>query len=272
MTAYQYANQHIDHRTINHIAFNMIHCPSGEFWMGSQEKGPEYDFERPKHKVKISRDFWIGETLVTQALWQSVHQGWNPSCFQHHRQLAVDQITWHDSVAFCNQLSEWEGFQPYYVLSNLKKDGKHIRSADVTYHQEANGYRLPTEAEWEYSAKATKDYTYAGSNCIDEVAWYEGNSNGQTQIVKQKKPNDWGLYDMSGNCWEWCHDTWDEDVYKKRTEVINKDPIQWHQARHVLRGGSFINFPFFCRVTNRIGIDRFALLHVVGMRLCRNVD
>ena len=171
----------------------------------------------------------MGQTQVTQALWEAV-MGNNPSEFKGS-QLPVENVNWFDCVRFLNALSEAERLTPVYSVGSGDEP-------TVNMSWEANGYRLPTEAEWEYSAKAGTELTYSGSNSIDEVAWYEDNSDDETHPVAQKKPNSWGLYDMSGNVYEWCNDEWDSDRYKGRTGTT-KDPRPFGSAPapRVDRGG-----------------------------------
>ena len=191
----------------------------------------------------------MGQTQVTQALWEAV-MGNNPSHFKGS-QLPVEMVTWFDCVRFLNALSEAERLTPVYSVGWGDKP-------TVETVWEANGYRLPTEAEWEYSAKAGTELTYSGSNSIDEVAWYEDNSDDETHPVAQKKPNSWGLYDMSGNVWEWCNDEWNSDRYKGRTGTT-KDPRPFGSAPapRVYRGGYWGLGPVFCRVAcrRRLGPD-----------------
>ena len=144
------------------------------------------------------KDFYMAETEVTQALYKSV-MGENPSMFDGDDSRPVEQVSWYDAVKFCNRLSEKEGLEKCYSGSrdSIKCDFSR------------NGYRLPTESEWEYAAKGgdkSKGFKYSGSDDIVEVAWYRGNSGEQTHPVKSKKPNELGLYDMFGNVWEWCWD------------------------------------------------------------------
>ncbi|MNO24369.1 Serine/threonine-protein kinase pkn1 [compost metagenome] len=172
-------------------------------------------------------DFYIGKTEVTQKEWVEV-MGSNPSVFKGD-DLPVEMVSWYDAIEYCNQRSSKEGLNPYYNIDKLKMDPDNKSEYDnikwtVTINAGANGYRLPTEAEWEYAAgggQGSKSYTYSGSNNADEVAWYwrnagdqylsgdwnwpiiENNHN-QTKSAGDKQPNELGLYDMSGNVREWC--------------------------------------------------------------------
>lgn len=138
---------------------------------------------------------------VTQDLYFSVTNQ-NPSTFKGDK-LPVETVSWIDAVSFCNTLSESFGKDKCYEID--------LASERVTLDSEANGFRLPTEAEWQYSCQAGNKAIRYGE--LGEIAWFKENSNNQTQEVGQKNPNDWGLYDMLGNVWEWCTDIYDESVY-----------------------------------------------------------
>jgi formylglycine-generating enzyme required for sulfatase activity len=153
--------------------------------------------ERPVHQVRV-QSFYMGIYAVTQEEWVKV-TGSNPSKFRGP-DLPVETVNWYDAVEYCNQRSKQEGLTPAYQGS----------SVNITCNFRVNGYRLPTEAEWEYAAKggnqAGSIYEYSGSNNVDEVGWYIENSGGSTHAVGRKQPNRLGLYDMSGNVREWCWD------------------------------------------------------------------
>ncbi len=192
----------------NGLGIVMQKIKGGTFTMGSPDTEAGSD-EKPTHRVTLD-DFYMGKYEVTQAQWQSV-MGNNPSNFKGSN-LPVENVSWDDIQVFLKKLKQ--------------KTGKE--------------YRLPTEAQWEYAARGgnkSKGYTYAGSNNLNEVAWYDDNSGSKTHAVGQKKPNELGIYDMSGNVWEWCRDWYADDYYSKSP---SSNPENTTTATYrVLRGGSW---------------------------------
>ncbi|RKX97916.1 MAG: hypothetical protein DRZ90_04675 [Spirochaetes bacterium] len=175
---------------------NMIFVPGGTFQMGSNSGDND---EKPIHSVTLS-DFWMGKYEVTQGEWESVMDS-NPSASSKGigNNYPVNQVSWEDAVEYCNALSRREGLTPCYSGS-----GNSIRC-----NFNAEGYRLPTEAEWEYAARGgqqSRGYTYSGSNNLSSVGWHSENSGSKNHPVGGKQSNELGLYDMNGNVWEWCWD------------------------------------------------------------------
>ncbi|SFW74064.1 Formylglycine-generating enzyme, required for sulfatase activity, contains SUMF1/FGE domain [Sinomicrobium oceani] len=158
--------------------------------------------DRTKETWSVAIDaFKLGKYPVTQDIYQAV-TGENPSAFAG-RQLPVETVSWIDAANFCNALSESLGKDKCYTIN--------LETENVTFNSTANGFRLPTEAEWQYACQAgTKEIRYG---VLSEIAWYKENSAHSTREVGQKEPNEWGLYDMLGNVWEWCSDIYDKSVY-----------------------------------------------------------
>lgn len=161
------------------------------------------------------KEFSILATEVTQELYESV-MGENPSNFKEEKNLPVEYVSWYDAVVFCNKLSVIDGLVPVYSVLNktdVSKWGYVPNKGNqmykyVTQDENANGYRLPAVEEWQYAAKGGQEFKYSGSYNSDEVGWYYDNSENKTHPVAQKKPNGYGLYDMSGNVGEWCWDSY----------------------------------------------------------------
>jgi len=236
--------------------------------------------EKPKHNVKLD-DFYIGKTEVTQAQYESV-TGSNPSYYKGS-DLPVEQLNWYKAVEFCNKLSEREGLDNCYTIDLKEEDPNNLTEyRDLRYsvicNFEANGYRLPTEAEWEYAArggKLSKGYKYSGSNgsfgsSLKDYAWYKSNSNGKTQPVGIKKPNELGIYDMSGNVWEMCWDWYAEDYYKNSPE---NNPAGARSGEfRVMRGGSFFGGEEFCPVSYRHTVNPILSGGSNGFRVVRRAE
>jgi formylglycine-generating enzyme required for sulfatase activity len=213
-----------------------VFVESGSFTMGSSDGDSD---ERPTHNVYGS-SFRMCKHEVTQADYEAV-MGTNPSTFKGENR-PVEFVSWYDAIEFCNKLSERQGLKPCY-----KKNGSSY-ICDWT----SNGYRLPTEAEWEYAARGgnkTKGYKCSGSDNANIVAWYYGNSGSTTHDVMTKQANELGLYDMSGNVWEWCWD-WYSNSYYNNSPSDNPHGASLGSYR-VFRGGSWDDDASFCRVANR---------------------
>lgn len=215
----------------------LIEVEGGSFQMGGYFG--DYD-ELPQHLVQIN-SFFMSKYEITQAQYIEV-MGINPSerTSGLGQNLPVYNVSWYDAIEFCNRLSEAEGRQKAYDI-----DG------DIVYLIfDSNGYRLPTEAEWEFGASGglnSNNYIYSGSNNIDEVAWYSRNSNGMCKEVGLLKPNELGLYDMSGNVYEWCWD-WISD-YSSGNNANPSGPENGNYR--VGRGGSWYSTDYYCRVEDR---------------------
>ncbi len=212
----------------------MVAIPGGEFTMGN-EHGE--DDEKPAHKVQIS-PFYMDKYEVTQDRYQSL-MGRNPSKFKGEDR-PVEQLSWFAAVRYCNMRSLREGLDPCYELEPLK------------CNYDANGYRLPTEAEWEYACRAgtQKPYSFGNNPAqLGKYAWYSGNANKRPHPVGQKVPNSWGLFDMHGNVWEWCNQYYIEDGYSSHPEKDPRGPDAGDEC--VLRGGGWNSTDEYCRSSTR---------------------
>ncbi|MBR6193269.1 MAG: SUMF1/EgtB/PvdO family nonheme iron enzyme [Treponema sp.] len=214
---------------------DFVFVEGGTFTMGSYDGESD---EKPVHSVTVS-SIYMCDHEVTQEEYAKI-MGGNPSYFKGNNR-PVEQVTWYAAVEYCNRRSLAEGLTPCY------RGGGGNYTCDFS----ANGYRLPTEAEWEYAAgggnKSFLKTIYAGSNDISSVAWYDGNSGSQTHDVKTKSPNELGLYDMSGNVWEWCWDWYGSYSSGSQTNPNGASSGSYR----VLRGGSWNNIASNCRVAFR---------------------
>ena len=229
-----------------------IRIGGGTFMMG----GNNSDSEKPVHSVTV-KSFSMSKYQVTQKEWMDI-MGSNPSHFKGDN-LPVEQVSWHDAIEYCNKRSLKENLKPAYRGSGN----------NITCDWNANGYRLPTEAEWEYAAKGgNKDHLtveYSGSNNADAVAWYDKNSGGRTHSVGEKSPNNLGLYDMSGNVWEWC---W--DWYGSYSSNAQTDPVGASSGSgRGLRGGSWNNSAVNVRSAYRNAYTPSGRNGNIGVRLVR---
>ena len=230
----------------NGITMEFIPIPAGEFDMGSPltERDRDND-EGPVHRVKISRPFYMSKYEVTQEQYYAVAKS-KPSRFKQEGR-PVDSVSWDQANIFCRKLSEIKG----------------------------GSYRLPTEAEWEYSCRAgSQDRFYFGDDPtysqIEQFAYCSENSDSATHPVGEKKPNPFGLYDMHGNVWEWCGDWYAADYYQHSIAVDPHGP-QKGKSR-VLRGGGWFRSARYCRSANRSGLEPYYIRNHVGFRVVLEIE
>lgn len=217
------------------VSFKMIGVQGGSFRMGSTDSDADSD-ERPTHMVTLN-SYYIGETEVTQELWEAV-MNYNPSEFQYSSQLPVEFVSWDDCRDFIRELNSITGKE----------------------------FRFPSEAEWEYAARGghqPSSTKFSGSNSIAAVGWYNSNSEETTHPVKMKKPNSLGIYDMSGNLWEWCQDWY--GPYSSNNANNPSGPFSG--SNKVLKGGAWNGGPKNCRLTNRDGRTTDYASNRLGLRL-----
>lgn len=228
--------------TINGVSFDMMPVEAGTFTMGATvEQGTDAtDREKPAHQVTLTKDFHIGATEVTQALWQAV-MGTNPSYFTGDLNRPVEQMSWNDCQTFITKLNQMTG----------------------------KTFRMPTEAEWEFAARGgnlSEGYKYAGSDNVDEVAWYQNNSGNTTHPVGTKMANELGLYDMSGNVMEWCQDFYGDFTSEAQTDPTG--PASHSNNEHVYHSGCFDYPAHGCRVSFRYrSSPTYAGSNRLGLRL-----
>jgi len=213
----------------------MVKIPAGSFIMGSDDGD---SFEVPAHKVTLD-GFYMDKTPVTQAEYYDL-MGVNPSFFQGDMQRPVEMVTWFDAVLFCNARSLRDGLEPvYYYDSIVGIPGDGVTDLPgLIINLKKNGYRLPTEAQWEYACRAgSQSRFFWGDVFTDDYVWWDGNSNGTTHPVGLRKPNAWGLFDMNGNVWEWINDWFQYDYYALGPKTNPTGPETGEDR--VTRGGSF---------------------------------
>jgi sulfatase modifying factor 1 len=230
-----------------------VKIPAGSFVMKQTYTGTPAP-------VKLTRSFWLKATEVTEAEWEEL-MGEDPSycdlgCGKNN---PVQKVSWLSAAEYLNRLSSREGLEQCYEIFD--------RRVNWTKGLDCKGYRLPTEAEWEYAARGGTTGAHYGK--LNDIAWYEGNSRGKTHVVATKRPNAFGLYDMLGNVQEW---TWDE--YKVEltggTDPIGAATIDWYRTQRVVRGCSYDSYNTFCVVTSRE--YRFSPAHISrsGLRPARS--
>ena len=243
----------------------------GTFQMGTYflDRGGE---ERPRHEVQLS-PFLMSKTEIDQKIWTEV-MGYNHSEIKGSN-LPVTNVSFYEAVEFCNALSVRNGLTPCYKIDKKLTDLNNLCVLDTLHYTiicnwKANGYRLPTEAEWEYVSRCGDNYNknqFSGSNKASDVSWYSGNSEDRLQEVATKEPNEWGFYDLSGNVLEWCWDYFDN--YTKQKQVDPNGPEQGFY--HIARGGSFYRPADAGSCTARFGFVPQHKSNELGFRIVRNV-
>ena len=248
---------------LREVGYQMVEITPlpGGFWMGSPEAEEGRDQDERLHFVRLTRQYAMGDAPVTQKLYQRV-MGANPSHFKGDS-LPVEQVSWDMAVEFCNCLSALEGLRRCYAPNVAG-----ILQCDFS----ANGYRLPTEAEWEYAARANHGYRYAGGNNMEEVGWYNENSDDKAHIVKQKKKNGFGLYDMSGNIWEWCWDFYGEYPASTVAQPALNPSGAAAGVYRVNRGGGWLSDPEYARVSMRGRLAPGYIYFGSGFRIVRSLS
>lgn len=260
---------------------DMVFVQGGTFVMGcTAEQQPDcYSLENPAHEVTLT-DFYMGKYEVTQGQWEALF-GANPSNFSScGTNCPVENVSWFDAAVFCNRLSEQAGYNPCYYADAgyMQVYGKNgsiwslPNTGTVFWKLDANGYRLPTEAEWEYAARGgslSKGYKYSGNNNIGDVAWYNSNSSNTTHAVGTKTANELGLFDLSGNVWEWCYD-WHSSSYYAISPACAPLGPEGGSLYKVDRGGSWLNVAVYTRTAARLDFSPPpSRAYDLGFRLCR---
>lgn len=261
-------NETLKGRVAGHTDFRpaLVRIPAGSFTMGSPASEVGRYERESQVPVELTRDFLMAETPITQGQYAAV-LGTNPSWFGELAEAAdcpVETVNWFGALHFCNALSEKEGLTPYYEVDTHR----------LAYIEGADGYRLPTEAQWEYAARAGAKTRFHQGESVElhlaSEAWFRTNSDGRTHKVGQLKPNAYGLYDMLGNVYEWCGDKLFGDHDTTEITLVRKDPTgaAWGKAR-VVRGGSYLNDPLAVRFAYRTGREPGEKDSTTGFRVVR---
>ncbi len=217
----------------------MVYLPGGEFIMGNDRGNPD---EAPAHKVRLS-PFLMDKFEVTHEQFAKAQLP-NPSHWQDNPQNPVERVRWRDAKRYCNERSLLEGLKPCY----------NEKTVDWDCDYSANGYRLPTEAEWEYACRAGTEgpYDFGRADKLRQYAWMAENSDQKTHPVGQKKPNGFGICDLYGNVSEWCEDVYSPTYYKESPAVDpHGPPNPGKDVKRVIRGGSWKSSPDQCQATAR---------------------
>jgi len=219
----------------------MVYVPGGEFIMGTDRGDPD---EAPAHKVRLSA-FLMDKFEVTHQMYAKAQLP-NPSHWQDSPQKPVERVRWRDAKRYCDERSLMEGLKPCY----------NEKTVDWDCDYSANGYRLPTEAEWEYACRAGTEgpYDFGRPDKLRQYAWMAENSDQKTHPAGQKKPNGFGIYDLYGNVSEWCEDVYSPTYYKESPAIDpHGPPNPGKDVKRVIRGGSWKSSPDQCRATARQG-------------------
>ena len=263
------------------VKFNLITCPTGKVTIVSLRSddeelisvcdGKSYkdlisDQYITRHDKEIKEPFMLGETEVTQELFEAV-MGFNYSKFNESKKKPVTRVTWYDCAEFCNRLSSCYGLEHVYEFNhdhtffNQEKYPRSIEGTTIYLNEKSNGFRLPREWEWQLAAMAGTENIYSGADkSIDltKNAWVYDNSSNKTHPVAQKFPNEWGFYDMSGNVTEWCE---------------NKDEIKSDDGDivYILRGGSYTRSSIYVSSLMRYSLFPGDRRDACGFRICRTI-
>jgi len=239
----------------------MILIEGGTYIMGN-DNSPNSD-ERPEHKVTLN-SFYMGKFEVTIGQYSNFCRSAGIAIPDGQDDVPITNLSWENAVMYCNWLSKVNALDKCY---DIKRDSNKFI---VTYRHESNGYRLPTEAEWEYAAVGgvkSKSYSYSGSYEVNEVGWSISNSGNRAHAVGEKKPNELGLYDMSGNAMEWCFDWYKDDYYSKSEE---NNPLGAKRGiSKVCRGGNYMCKSNVLRNNRRFNLEQNAEEGLAGIRLVR---
>ncbi len=243
----------------NELSINMeklppiefVEIPAGNFSMGSNIGMKD---EKPTRIVTISNSFYMSKYEITKLQFKSV-MGFAPGDYPAN-DYPADSITWHMAVEFCNSLSAMQDLDAFYLIN-----GDTVSAIDT-----ANGWRLPTEAEWEYACRAGSDKDFGGTGDLNDMGWYDANSGFKPHLVGSKAANAFGLYDMHGNVWEWCWDFYSPDYYSKDENIDPQGPESG--SRHVARGGAWNSGNSLARSSNRTYDESY--IAATGFRIVRN--
>jgi formylglycine-generating enzyme required for sulfatase activity len=247
----------------------MIQVVADTFYQGSPPEEIGRGADETRHKVTLTRDFYLSQTEITQAQWEFA-LGSNPARFSDCPDCPVEEVSWLEAIDYCNALSALEGFTPAYVID----------TTGVSWADTANGYRLPTEAEWEFACRAGSSSAFhsggiSNPDCADTtleaIAWYCGNRStpARPQAVRAKEPNAWHFHDLSGNVREWCWDWYEADYPTEDPLLDPRGPESGTQR--VTRGGGYRSDARFCRSAGRLPINPASRYSYIGLRVARSI-